>query len=83
MARNRKAEVMTFGSKQDITHREIRMFSKHNYTPRPRPIQCQRCLSDYMRHSIDGICQSCLQAAEFRLRECSAAAAIHRARRAL
>lgn len=37
--------------------------------------QCKRCKSDYMRDSVDGYCQRCLQRVEFITREQSDAVA--------
>ena len=69
MRRNRKADLRGVGSKPNLNGHLRNRFSVFNDTQSGSLVQCQKCGSDYMRFSLNGYCQRCLQRVEFIQRE--------------
>jgi len=57
------------GSENQRSARQQIGFSRADYMPIRSQHQCIKCRSDYLRAAVDGLCQRCLQQAEFLLRE--------------
>ena len=65
-----KAEACDrFDTKTNYINRRSRQFSKIHSMAVGQLSRCQQCGSDYMRASIDGHCQRCLQQIEYASRE--------------
>jgi len=65
-----KAEACDrFDTKTNYINRRSRQFSKIHSMVGGQLSRCRKCGSDYMRASIDGHCQRCLQQIEYASRE--------------
>jgi len=66
-----KAEASDhFGAKTNYMNERSKQFSRFQYFTGGQFSRCRKCGSDYMRGSIDGNCQRCLQQIEYASREC-------------
>jgi len=59
-----------FGTNTNYMDLRSRHFSKIHSMAGGQLSRCRECGSDYMRGSIDGCCQRCLQQIEYASREC-------------
>ena len=69
MNRNKKADLHGIGSNEKHLTGKSKRFFNSDYRHFSHSVQCKKCLSDYMRASIDGYCQRCLQLTEYVIRE--------------
>ncbi len=66
----RKAVAVNNGSNPfDYLQGNQKAFSTFNCSKNQRFGQCVKCQSDYMKFSVNGFCQRCLQRVEFIIRE--------------
>ena len=66
----KKAEAYDrFGTRTSYMNGTSKQLSRFQYKAGGRSSQCRKCGSDYMRASIDGYCQRCLQLIEHTSRE--------------
>jgi hypothetical protein len=66
-----KAGVTSTGLNLEFYNKNLKTNSVNNITRNRNFGQqlCPTCGSDYLKHSVDGICQFCLQLEEFIVRE--------------
>lgn len=69
MYQNKKSRSGNFGLKKDLNGHSRKAFSTSYYTSHSNAAQCKQCGSDYMRFSLSGKCQRCLQHSEYLFRE--------------
>jgi predicted amidophosphoribosyltransferase len=70
MTNERKAEATNFGYKKtNELNNLFKAFFSFDNNKNNTNKQCIRCKSDYMRYSIDGYCQDCIQRVEYVNRE--------------
>jgi hypothetical protein len=59
--KNQRANLRGVGSFEKRLTRQSKRFFVPEYTQFSTVLQCEKCRSDYMRFSLEGICQRCLQ----------------------
>jgi predicted amidophosphoribosyltransferase len=69
MKKNKAEARDHFGTKTNYTNGRSKQCSRFHYLAGGEFSRCQKCGSDYMRASIDGYCQRCLQQIEYASRE--------------
>ena len=69
--KKQNAEVRSFSISDQFQniHGALNRLSVVDYTRLNNSRQCKKCCSDYMKFSIDGYCQKCVQRVEFIMRE--------------
>lgn len=69
--KNEKTQVTSLGLNQNFsfTGGKNKGLNSLNYRKYERNGQCSQCGSDYMKHSVNGFCQDCMQRVEFIVRE--------------